>query len=126
MTAPGTGDQLSAITCPETTLAPTGSTACTADYTVSQADLDSATGVVANTATAHGSTRTTPRSTPPVAALHPDRARARSTLVKSAAPTTVTAAGDPVDYSFLVTNTGNVTLTGRRDRHLTAPAGPAN
>lgn len=32
-------------------------------------------------------------------------------LVKSVAPTTVTAAGTVVDYSFLVTNTGNVTLS---------------
>ena len=41
ITAPGTAGQLPAIACPDTTLAPAASTICTADYTVSQADLDS-------------------------------------------------------------------------------------
>ena len=34
------------------------------------------------------------------------------TLVKAASPTTVSAAGQTVAYSFLVNNTGNVTITG--------------
>ncbi|MFF3005306.1 hypothetical protein ACFVTF_21115, partial [Kitasatospora sp. NPDC057940] len=33
------------------------------------------------------------------------------TIMKTASPTTVTAVGQVVDYSFLVTNSGNVTLT---------------
>ena len=38
------------------------------------------------------------------------------TLVKSADPTTVTGRGQTVTYSFVVTNTGNVTLSARRRR----------
>ena len=46
-------------------------------------------------------------------------------IVKTADPTTVTAAGDTVDYSFVVTNTGNVTVTGITVTDtFTAPAGP--
>ena len=46
-------------------------------------------------------------------------------VVKTADPTTVTAAGDTVDYSFVVTNTGNVTVTGITVTDtFTAPAGP--
>ncbi|MBK9726081.1 MAG: DUF11 domain-containing protein [Actinomycetales bacterium] len=45
--------------------------------------------------------------------------------MKTADPTTVTAAGDTVDYSFVVTNTGNVTVTGITVTDtFTAPAGP--
>ena len=56
----------------------------------------------------------------------PTAPAAALSVLKTADPTTVTAAGDAVAYSFLVTNTGNVTLTGIAvDDTLTAPAGPA-
>ena len=45
-------------------------------------------------------------------------------IVKSATPTTVTAANQSVSYSFTVTNSGNVTLTGVGVTDVpTAPAG---
>ncbi len=48
------------------------------------------------------------------------------TVQKSALPTTVTTVGQSVAYSFLVKNTGNVTLTSVSVADLfTAPAGPA-
>ena len=115
ISAPGTGGQLSAITCRRHRRWPRPRRpTCTADYTVSQADLDSTTGVVADTATAHAreaerherstrSHRPTPSDTVPNGGL---------TIVKTADPTTVTAAGDTIEYSFLVTNTGNVTVSG--------------
>jgi uncharacterized repeat protein (TIGR01451 family) len=104
---------LSAITCPATTLAPQQQTDCTATYTLTQADIDG--GKISNTATATGtapggaavesspSTVTTPQN--------PDPAL---TLAKSASPATVDAPRDTVTYSFLVTNTGNVTVHGIR------------
>jgi len=82
---------------------------CTATYTVKQADVNA--GSIVNTATATG--------TPPVGAPVTDTGSATVTVasspsinvVKSALPTSVSAAGQVVAYSFLVTNTGNVTLT---------------
>ena len=47
----GTGT-LGAITCPESSLAPQASETCTADYTVTQADVDA--GTITNTATVSG------------------------------------------------------------------------
>ena len=100
------------MTCPDTTLAPGASTTCTATYTVTQADVDN--GSVTDTATASG----TPPSGPAgdLAAVDgvsvPVPAGPAITIVKSATPAQVHAAGDVVTYRFTVTNTGNVTLTG--------------
>ena len=49
---PSSNANLGPITCAATTLAPGAQTACTATYTVSQADLDN--GFVRDTATAQG------------------------------------------------------------------------
>src|SRR6218665_767680 len=47
-------------------------------------------------------------------------------VVRSAAPVTASRAGDRVSYSFVVTNTGNVTMSDVRVvDELVAPAGPA-
>lgn len=105
----GTGT-LGAITCPDTTLEPAEETTCTASYTLTQADVDSGevTNAATVTGTPPGSTTTVP-SDPSTTTFDTDRTAAL-TVVKSATPTTVDAAGDTVDYSFLVTNTGSVTL----------------
>ena len=107
----GTGT-LSAITCPATTLAPGASTTCTATYSVTQADIDA--GQVTNTATAHGTPPHTqvPVDSQPSDAIVTAPATPGLTLVKSANPATVNAAGDSVAYSFEVTNNGNVTVNG--------------
>jgi uncharacterized repeat protein (TIGR01451 family)/LPXTG-motif cell wall-anchored protein len=99
------------ISCPNVVLAPGASQSCRAIYRVTQADIDA--GSIENTAVAHG---TAPRATEPTTSA-PSSAKvtagrtAALTLAKSAEPATVDSAGEPVHYSFVVTNTGNVTLT---------------
>ena len=99
-----------AVDCPVTTLAPTETTTCTATYTLTQADVDS--GHVANTATVTGTdpngtdvdaTDSTDTLIPPGPAI---------SLDKQAGVPSGNGAGDTIGYSFVVTNTGNVTLTG--------------
>ncbi len=48
---------------------------------------------------------------PPSTVVVPADETPAISLVKTADPTSITAAGATVDYAFLVTNTGNVTLT---------------
>ena len=113
------------MTCPDTTLAPAASTTCTASYTVTQADVDN--GSIVNSAVADGTdpTGTPVPTTPPSTATVTVTPEPGLSVVKTADPTTVTAAGDTVDYSFVVTNTGNVTVTGITVTDtFTAPAGP--
>ncbi len=102
---------LSAITCPEPSLAPAASENCTATYVTKQADVDA--GAVTNTATASGLPpgTTTPVVSPPSTATVPAVQTPELSVVKSASPTTFTAAGQTISYRFAVTNTGNVTLT---------------
>jgi uncharacterized repeat protein (TIGR01451 family) len=130
--AVGTGETLGAISCPTTTLVPETSavgvlpvtpagatTTCTATYTPSQGDIDN--GSISDSATASG----TPPSGTPVTS-NPSPATVAVTdapalsIVKSVdfssslSPVTsdpVTAAGQTVNYDFVVTNTGNLTLT---------------
>ena len=114
--AGGTGT-MSAVTCNATTLVPVGaeiatggvsSTTCTATYTLAQADFDA--GTVANTATATG----TPPKGSDVTNTGSDTvgltASPSISIVKKADVSTVTKANDPINYTFVVTNTGNVTL----------------
>ncbi len=103
------------VVCPTTTLAPGASTVCTVTYPLTQADLDA--GQVVNPSTATG----TPPSGPDVTDLDsvttPLTATPGISLDESAAPPVdangngVIDAGDTITYSFLVTNTGGVTLT---------------
>ena len=100
---------MSPITCPVTTLAPAATTTCTATYTVTQADVDA--GSVKNTATATGTPPVGPPTvSPPSTVTVPGNPQPAMTLVKKASPAVVTAVGQTVHYTFLVTNTGNLTL----------------
>jgi uncharacterized repeat protein (TIGR01451 family) len=100
---------LSAITCPTTTLAPGASTTCTATYTTTQADVDR--GSISNTGTAVGTPPTGPNATASSSLTIPATQMPGISLVKSASIASFSAAGTPVTYSYLVKNTGNVSLT---------------
>jgi uncharacterized repeat protein (TIGR01451 family) len=105
-------DPLSDATCESTTLAPGAQTVCTTTYTLTSQDVDN--GSVTNTADAEGTSlgSDTPVTSNDSTVTIPETPAPGITVVKSANPTTVTKAGQTVTYSFVVTNTGNVTLTG--------------
>jgi uncharacterized repeat protein (TIGR01451 family) len=101
--------KVGSVSCPATTLAPGATTTCTATYTVTQVDVDA--GHVANTATASanppsGAAVTATDSTDTLLAPAP-----KITLDKQAGTPSGNTAGSTILYRFVVTNTGNVTLT---------------
>jgi uncharacterized repeat protein (TIGR01451 family) len=107
---------LSAISCPVSSLAGGDSTTCTATYPIAQADLDA--GAVSDTATASGlnpggSTLTSGPSTakvklPALVSL----SLTKSGLASDNNGDGVIGVGDTIAWTFSVTNTGLVTLTG--------------
>ena len=100
-----TDDKLT-VTCPPTaSLAPGASITCTATHTVTQADLDA--GSIVNVASASNGVVTSPPDTETV-----DAVQTPSLSVAKSSPTTSLSAPRTVNYSYLVTNTGNVTVTG--------------
>jgi|GEM_PF-545931 len=102
-------DRIATVSCPVTTLAPNASTTCTASETVTQADLDA--GSVTNVATVSG-TPTGGTLVPETAMATVPAAQTRGLqLAKDATTTDFDAPGDVVNYTYTVTNTGNVTLT---------------
>ena len=100
-------DGLSAIDCEgKSTLEVGESMSCTATYAVTQADIDA--GRVDNMATA-GSDQSEPVEDDETVDLPQNPALS---IVKSAEPTTYDEVGDVISYSYVVTNSGNVTLYG--------------
>jgi len=99
-------DDKATVTCPAGGLAPGATMTCTASYTITQADLDG--GSVKNTAQAHANGTDSNFDDETVTAVQSPAL----SLVKAATPATYSAVGDVISYSYLVKNTGNVTLAG--------------
>src|SRR5262245_55288739 len=92
--------------CGSGALAPGASTSCTANHTITQADLDA--GSIINTAGASGNGVNSPSTSATVTANQ----NKALTLAKSANPTTYSAVGQTITYTYTITNSGNVTLAG--------------
>ena len=101
-----TDPKVSPITCPADTLAVGASMTCTGTYAVTQADIDAV--FVYNLATAD-SNQSEPDTDVETVPLPQNPA---ISLTKIAAPTTYDAVGDLIAYTYVITNTGNVTLPG--------------
>ncbi|MDR7067351.1 putative repeat protein (TIGR01451 family) [Pseudoxanthomonas japonensis] len=115
--------------CPSTTLQPGASTTCTGAHTVTAVEV--AAGNVHNSATVSGQPPTPPGGPmPPVVTSLPGEVDTATeqlpamTVVKSVTSTGPYNTGSVLAYQFLVTNTGNVILTGVvvNDALLDAPA----
>lgn len=103
----GTGDDV-VPACSDASLAPGDSIDCTATYDLTQADVNA--GRVDNTAVAHASAPGDAEvSSDPSSAAIVIGAAPGISVVKSATPTDLVV-DQEVTYSFVVTNSGNVTL----------------
>ncbi len=110
------------VTCPTPPapgLAPGASETCTANrpYTVTQADVDlgsvtdSATATGTDTHNVVGPTSAPSTVTIPTVAAAPEVSIAKTGIVTPGADQGAAKLGDTIAYSYLVTNTGNITLT---------------
>ena len=100
---------LSSISCPVISLAPTEQETCTATYTTTQADVN--VGSIANTGTATGTPPTGSDVTAQASEVINAVQEPAIELLKTASPSTFSAPGTTITYSYKVTNSGNVTLT---------------
>lgn len=102
-------DDKTIVTCPPTpSLAPWGNITCTAEYIITQADLDS--GSLTNTAIGHGHKESTLVDSNADSVTITAITNPVITLEKTAEPLTYDSVGEVVSYSFKLTNSGNVTL----------------
>ncbi len=99
-------DDHATVTCPAGGLAPGASMTCSATYTIKQADIDA--GSVTNTATAHANGVDSNQAQATVTAVQGPAL----SLVKTTTTASFSLAGDKINYKYVLTNTGNATLTG--------------
>ena len=103
-------DDKATVTCTQPAdgkLSPDETMNCSATYSITQTDLNA--GSVTNKATASGGGVTSNEATATVTADQ----NPSLTLDKTATPSTYDAVGDVINYSYLLTNSGNVTLSGQ-------------
>jgi hypothetical protein len=106
----GSGALITPTDCVPTTLAPAAVAMCTSNYAVTQTDVDG--GGVSNSAKVIGIDPTNAIISSEIATADVSAAaRPGLAVSRSASTDSVSAVGDVITYSFLVTNTGNVTLS---------------
>ena len=109
-----TDDRIGVFICPEVAaningislFAPGDSLTCTASYTITQPDLDA--GFVTNVAAATDANRAA--TSLPVTATVTAIPQPALTLAKAATPTTYSTVGQVITYTYVATNSGNVSL----------------
>jgi LPXTG-site transpeptidase (sortase) family protein len=111
-------DNKATVTCPATpnSLAPLETLTCTATYTVTQADLDagSLTNIATGTAkdkAVNGNDVTSNEDRVTVTGTQSPALSIVKSVTNPVAPGTLNHVGQVLTYSYLLTNTGNVTLT---------------
>ncbi|MFN8470908.1 MAG: hypothetical protein U0822_01700 [Anaerolineae bacterium] len=98
------------VTCPTGTLAPNATVTCTASTSVTQTDINNGGFTNTATATAKDPQNNTVTSNQDTAQVNVNQTP-QLTLKKTASPTTYSSVGQTISYSYLLTNSGNVTLT---------------
>lgn len=104
-----TDDKIASVNCPATTLAPGEDMVCLADYTVTQTDIDA--GSVTNNADADGDSPSGPMPTAEDDATISANQTPALDIVKTANEPDFDAVGDVLTYDYVVTNSGNTTIT---------------
>ena len=99
--------QLGTIPLLNKNLAPGTQTTGTATYQTTQSDYDF--GSVTNTATVYNGTQQLNQTTATVTAIKQQPAL---TITKTASPTTYNSVGQNIAYTYAVTNSGNVNISG--------------
>jgi large repetitive protein len=101
------------MNCPATTLAVGASMTCTSTHTFTQAELDANGSPTVDSGILYNQVTADSNETSPITddLSIPITKTATMTVEKSSTTITLSAPGT-VNYSYLVTNTGNVTLTG--------------
>ena len=96
------------LSCPNSSIAPGGTITCTGDYFVTQADLDAGSITNQAYATASGGTMTSGLKSSTVTVT---QNAAISLSINPPSPLPVIVAGTVINYNYVITNTGNITLS---------------
>jgi large repetitive protein len=105
-----TDPMLPTLSCGPVSLAPGASATCTQTYTVTQADINA--GSIYNTASATGYFGNTPYTDTDDNTVHVTQSPALTIDKLITSGSSYNAVGNVVNYSYIITNTGNVTLSG--------------
>jgi uncharacterized repeat protein (TIGR01451 family) len=114
-------DALAPVTCPQGSLAPGTDMTCSAAYSINQTDID--TGGVDNSATATALSSVGDEVASEDSIWTDLDQQPSVSVAKNADVSTFTTPGDELEYSIVVTNTGNVSLADVHVTDDTADAG---